>query len=132
MGTLEIIEQPDEITKSVLKNFRESEQFESLCDLEINGLIEMVIGNKNNLADGKKLTFSTFIHSLSIYLNDLPPTDTRDIVEGIEILKKILRFSRESNKPIKESLERLMQTNIIETIFVLFEKGSLETMDSCI
>ena len=132
MGTLEIIEQPDEITKSVLKNFRESEQFESLCDLEINGLIEMVIGNKNNLADGKKLTFSTFIHSLSIYLNDLPPTDTRDIVEGIEILKKILRFSRESNKPVKESLERLMQTNIIETIFVLFEKGSLETMDSCI
>lgn len=122
----------EDITKNMIKRFKDSELFEHYCEEELKDLVNMILGTGAAKLEGKKLNFSIFVQSLTIYLNELSPKDVNCITEGLNILKKLLEFTRESETNNNDNLEKLMEVDIVKTLFKLFESGSLNIMDHCI
>lgn len=110
----------EDITKNSIKRFRESEIFDKYCEEEVRDLVNMILEARGLKVEGEKLTFDTFVHSLTVYLNSLGAKDAKSIKEGLEILKKLLEFTRASETNSKENLKKLMEVDIVQTLFTLF------------
>ena len=127
----------DFIVKDMIKKYSKTKQFRSHCAEEFRELVEMIIScedQNKEYDDSFSIEFDVFVQSISIYLRMIDHQEEKDVIEGLHILQKLLEYTRESDQEsnFKKNQSKLVELGIIQTIFRLFEKGSLKAMSHCV
>lgn len=123
----------DELVIRMIKKYTETPQFEMHKDSEFKELVRIILESYPENVTSFEINYDTFVHSICVYLESIILGEDKNITEGLNILQKLLELARESDiLDFNMHQTKLIELGIINTIFKLFTKGSLEVMNMCI
>lgn len=131
-------ENVDDVVKDMIKRYSSTCQFRQNCNTEFNELVDIILkDNKEENKGNFRIDYESFVQSISIYLSIMDKnTDEKNVIEGLRVLQKLLEQTRgkqnKNDEAFKGNESQLVKFGIIETIFKLFEKGSVRIQNECI
>lgn len=128
-------ENVDEVVKDMIKRYSKTVQFHKNFNSEFNELVEMILEKNKDEETDFIIEYESFVQSISIYLGIMnKASDEKNVIEGLRVLQKLLEHTRnaEENQTFDQKETKLVKLGIIDTIFKLFEKGSVNIQNECV